>query len=256
MILKGKVAIVTGGGTGIGRAIARALAAEGAQVALSGRRAHPLEAAARELAGLAGQVSAIPGDVRVRRDVENLVDRAVKQWGHLDILVNNAGRSGRTPIDQENEALWRDIIETNLLGMYLMTRATLRWMREGGRVINLSSVLGKFGVPGYTAYCASKHGVIGFTRSLALEVAERGITVNAVCPGWVETDMAEQGMRETAAVMGITQEEFKQQALEAVPIKRYVEAEEVAALVLYLASPAAAAMTGQAMNICGGSTTA
>ncbi len=256
MILKGKVAIVTGGGTGIGRALTRALAAEGAQVALSGRRAHLLDAASRELAGLPGRVLAVPGDARVRRDVENLVDRVVEQWGGLDILVNNAGRSGRTPIDQENEVLWRDIIETNLIGMYLMTWAALRRMRDGGRVINLSSVLGKFGVPGYTAYCASKHGVIGFTRSLALEVAERGITVNAVCPGWVETDMAEQGMRETAAVIGITQEEFKQRALEAVPIKRFVEAEEVAALVLYLASPAAQAMTGQAINICGGSTTA
>lgn len=256
MILKGKVAIVTGGGTGIGRAIARALAAEGADVVLSGRRAEILDAASSELAGLAGQVSAIPCDVRVRHDVEATVERVVEEWGGLDILVNNAGRSGRTPVDQENELLWRDIIETNLLGIYLMTRAALRRMRDGGRVINLSSVLGKFGVPGYTAYCASKHGVIGFTRSLAPEVAERGITVNAVCPGWVETDMAEQGMRETAAVMGITQEAFKKQALEAVPIKRYVETEEVAALVLYLASPAAAAMTGQAINICGGATTA
>ena len=123
-----------------------------------------------------------------------------------------------------------------------------------GRVINISSVLGKFGVPGYTAYCTTKHGMIGFTRALALEVANRGITVNAICPGWVDTEMAELGIKETAELQGITPQEFRAQATAAVPIQRFLEAHEVAELVCYVASDAARGITGQAMNICGGQT--
>jgi NAD(P)-dependent dehydrogenase (short-subunit alcohol dehydrogenase family) len=125
---------------------------------------------------------------------------------------------------------------------------------QGGRVITISSVLGKFGVPGYTAYCATKHGVIGFTRALALEVVERGITANTICPGWVDTAMAAQGMSETAAIQGITAEEFKAQAIAAMPIRRFIDADEVAELVCYVASENARGITGQALNICGGQT--
>jgi 3-hydroxybutyrate dehydrogenase len=129
-------------------------------------------------------------------------------------------------------------------------------MRDGehGRIINLSSVLGRFGVPGYTAYCTAKHGIIGFTKALALEVAARGITVNAICPTWVDTDMARQGMVETASVLGITVDEFRRQAIKGIPIQRMVEAEEVGNLAVYLASPQAGGITGQAVNICGGVT--
>jgi len=123
-----------------------------------------------------------------------------------------------------------------------------------GRIINVSSVLGKFGVPGYSAYCATKHGMIGFTRALALEVVGRGITVNAICPGWVDTEMARFGIEESAANQGITPEEFKKQAVAAVPIGRFLDADEVAKLVLYLASDKAGGITGQAINICGGQT--
>jgi NAD(P)-dependent dehydrogenase (short-subunit alcohol dehydrogenase family) len=123
-----------------------------------------------------------------------------------------------------------------------------------GRIINISSVLGKFGVPGYSAYCATKHGMIGFTRAVALEVVGRGITVNAICPGWVDTEMARLGLEESAANQGITPEEFKKQAVAAVPIGRFLDADEVAGLALYLASDKAAGITGQAINICGGQT--
>ena len=123
---------------------------------------------------------------------------------------------------------------------------------DGGRVINMSSVLGRFGVPGYTAYCASKHAVIGFTRSLALELVRRGITVNAICPGWVDTAMAAQGMQAGANVMGLTFDEFRAQALAEVPINRIIQPEEIASLVKFLASPQASAITGQTYNICGG----
>jgi len=170
--------------------------------------------------------------------------------------VNNAGISGLTRIDDADDGRWIDILETNLTGTYLMTKAALKAMPDhsGGRIINISSVLGKFGVPGYSAYCASKHGMIGFTRALALEVVHRGITVNAICPGWVETEMARSGIEESAAYQGLSPEEFKKQAVQAVPIRRFLEAEEVAHLVCYLASPKAGGITGQAINICGGQT--
>ena len=127
-------------------------------------------------------------------------------------------------------------------------------MTEDGSVVNVSSVLGKFGVPGYTAYCASKHGVIGFTKALALEVASRRITVNAICPGWVETDMAREGMEGIAKATGVSYEEARRQALSEVPIGRIIEPEEVGKLVVYLAGPHASAMTGQAISLCGGTT--
>jgi 3-hydroxybutyrate dehydrogenase len=127
-------------------------------------------------------------------------------------------------------------------------------LSDGGRVINISSVLGRFGVPGYTAYCASKHAVIGFTRALALELAGRRITVNAICPGWVETEMAKDGMASGAAAMGITVDEFKAQAMSRVPIGRMIQPDEVASLVKFLASPSTSAITGQTYNICGGQT--
>ena len=126
---------------------------------------------------------------------------------------------------RSDDSKWYDIVDTNLHGMYLVTKAVLRHMPDqaGGRVINISSVLGKFGVPGYTAYCTTKHGMIGFTRALALEVVSRGITVNTICPGWVDTEMAALGINETAAAQGITPEQFKAQAIAAVPIRRFLD---------------------------------
>jgi NAD(P)-dependent dehydrogenase (short-subunit alcohol dehydrogenase family) len=159
-------------------------------------------------------------------------------------------------MDDPDDSRWHAIIAADLTGPYLCSKRVLRVMNDGayGRIINLSSVLGRFGVPGYTAYCAAKHGIIGFTKALALEVAGRGITVNAICPTWVDTAMARQGIEETAAGIGLSPEEFRRQAVQAVPIKRMVEASEVADLAVYLASPAAAGITGQAINICGGAT--
>jgi NAD(P)-dependent dehydrogenase (short-subunit alcohol dehydrogenase family) len=170
------------------------------------------------------------------------------------VLVNNAGMGGGEPIAGSDIARWRRTVDTNVTGTYLVSRAAVPLMGEGGRIVNLSSVLGRFGVSGYTAYCAAKHGVIGFTRALALELARQGITVNALCPGWVDTAMAAEGMQAGADAMGVTFEEFREQALGRVPIKRMIQPEEVAGLVAFLASPAAAAVTGQTYNICGGQT--
>lgn len=255
-MLEDKIALVTGGGTGIGRAIATQLAKNGAKVAVASRKNDQLKRVADDLKQLGLIVEPVPMNVRIKADVERAVADIVARWGKIHILVNNAGISGLSLIDDADDSKWFDIVDTNLNGMYLLTKAVLRHMpdQSGGRVINISSVLGKFGVPGYTAYCTTKHGMIGFSRALALEVVNRGITVNTICPGWVDTEMATQGINETAKALGITPEEFKTQAVAGVPIRRFLEAEEIAELVAYVASDAARGITGQAMNICGGQT--
>ena len=256
MVLAGKVAVITGGGTGIGRAISETFLKNGARVAIASRNPSHLESATREFSGLGQPVLPIRMDVRKKDEVKAGVSFLLETWGTIHILVNNAGISGQNRLDDADDSRWYDTVETNLTGVYLVTKEVLKSMkdRSNGRIINISSVLGKFGVPGYTAYCATKHGVIGFTKALALEVARMGITVNAICPGWVDTEMARLGMTETAAYQGITVEVFRKQALEAVPIKRFIGADEVAYLALYLASDKAAGITGQAINICGGQT--
>jgi len=241
---------VTGGGRGIGRAIALAFAEPGATVAIAGRTVPQLDATARAIEERGASARVFEMDVTdepaVARAFESL------RASTLDVLVNNAGAGGGQPIEKTDTASWRRIVDTNVWGTFLVSRQAVALMREGGRIISLSSVLGRFGVPGYTAYCASKHAVIGFTRALALEVADRGITVNAICPGWVDTDMAAQGMQAGADAMGVTFEAFRTQAIGAVPIQRIIQPEEVANLVRFLASPGAAAITGQTYNICGG----
>ena len=249
-----RVSLVTGGGRGIGRAIARALAGPDTCVAVAARTRDQVESAAADLERLGGRALAIEMDVTSGESVTSGLRRLREAAGHVDVLVNNAGIGGGEPVEGSDVARWRRTIDTNLTGMYLVTREAIASMGHGGRIVNLSSVLGRFGVPGYTAYCASKHGVIGFTRALALELAPRKVTVNAICPGWVDTAMAEDGMRQGAEATGKTFEEFRERALGAVPLQRIIQPEEVAELVRFLASPAAAAITGQTYNICGGQT--
>jgi ketoreductase len=255
-MLSNRIALITGGGTGIGRAIAVQMVKNGAKVAIASRRREHLEKSAEESKKLGLPMLPIQMDIRKKPDVERGVASIVAEWGAIHILVNNAGISGLSLISDPVDNKWYDVIDTNLNGMYLVTKSVLKHMPDhsAGRVINISSVLGKFGVPGYTAYCTAKHGMIGFTRALALEVVNRGITVNTICPGWVDTEMATLGINETAALQGITPEEFKAQAVAAVPIKRFLDADEVADFVCYIASDAAKGITGQAMNICGGQT--
>jgi NAD(P)-dependent dehydrogenase (short-subunit alcohol dehydrogenase family) len=251
--LAGQHSLVTGGGTGIGRAIALALARRGARVAVAGRRRGPLDETAA--AAPLGSVEAVELDVADAGAVaERVAELGERFGGRLDILVNNAGVGGPNGCALEGPDRWSEVIRTNLDGLFFVTRAAAPLLPEGGRVINIASVLGKFGVPGYTAYCASKHGVIGFTKALALELAPRRITVNAVCPGWVDTEMARQGMELLAAASGVSYSEARRRALDAVPLQRIIRPEEVGDLVSYLVSPSASAMTGQAISLCGGST--
>ena len=255
-MLSAKIALVTGGGSGIGKAIAASLCKNGAKVAIVSRNLSRIEKTAEELKRQSFSVLPLQADVRRKNDIQRAVAKLVSTWGAVHILVNNAGISGLSLISDQDDGRWLEIIDTNLTGMYFITKEFLRHIPDnaGGRVINISSVLGKFGVPGYTADCTTKHGMIGFTRALALEVVGRGITVNTVCPGWVDTEMAELGIKETAALQGISPQEFKAQAVAAVPIRRFLDADEVAELVCYLASDAARGITGQAINICGGQT--
>lgn len=251
----GNVVLVSGASRGIGRAIAEAFADEGAWVALCSRSLDPLKELAEQLNRGDGRAIALKCDVTNKDEVEEAVAQLGQTWGKLEIIINNAGTSGRSPIHEPSDDPWHTIVSTNLTGSYLLTKAGLELMNSGwGRIINISSVLGRFGAAGYAAYCASKHGLIGLTRALALELAPRAITVNAISPGWVSTEMAAQGMRETAAALGITPDQFRDRAIEAVPIRRFIEPEEVAKLVLYLASRDASGITGQTYNLCGGQT--
>jgi len=249
-----RTALVTGGGRGIGRAIAHALAGPDTVVAVAGRTRTQLHATAAELERLGGKALAIEMDVASDTSVAAGMKMLREAASRIDILVNNAGVGGGEPVQGSDIQRWRRTIDTNLTGIYLVTRESIALMPEGGRIVNMSSVLGRFGVPGYTAYCASKHGVIGFTRALALELAPQRITVNALCPGWVDTEMAAEGMRQGADATGKTFEQFRERALGAVPLKRIIQPEEVAELVRFLASPTASAITGQTYNICGGQT--
>ncbi len=246
--------LVSGGGSGIGRGIALRLAAEGASVTILGRRQQTLAETA-ELSAAAGH----PLEYRVL-DITDaaavdtaLAELAEAHGGRIDAVVNNAGLGGPNACSTEGEDRWSELLAVNLDGSFFLTRAALRAMPEGGRVVNMSSVLGKFGVPGYTGYCTAKHGIIGFTKALALELAPRNITVNAICPGWVETEMARAGMERLAEDVGVSYEEARATALAQVPLGRILQPDEIAGLVLWLLSSESSGMTGQAINFSGGS---
>ena len=247
-----RTVVVTGGGRGIGRAIALAFAAPGTHVIITSRTASQLDQTAADLRAVGAEATPIPMDVSDEASVARGFGSLHGSVKRIDVLVNNAGVGGGEIVQGSDVARWKRTLDTNLFGMYLVTRQVLPLMADEGRIVNLSSVLGRFGVPGYTAYCASKHGVIGFTRALSLEVLKRKITVNAISPGWVDTDMATLGMTQGAKHAKVSFDEFKKLMLDDVPINRIIDPSEVAALVKFLCSREAGAITGQTYNICGG----
>ncbi len=256
MLLHGKVALVTGASRGIGKAVAERFSEEGARVALCARDEKALDQVARAIDPSLERVFWVRADAGNPGEIRNAVEQTARRWDRIHVLINNAGLSGLTPAAGEGDSDWDRILDVNLTGAWRFVRETLPHFKDHdhGRIINISSVLGKFGVPGYAAYCASKSGLIGLTRALSQELAGRGITVNAICPGWVDTEMARQGMETQAEKLNISFEEFRQRALSVVPIGRMLEPSEIADLAVYLASEAASGLTGQAISLCGGTT--
>jgi 3-oxoacyl-[acyl-carrier protein] reductase len=243
--LSDKTAIVTGASQGLGKAVALALAANGAKVACVARSVDKLNETVQQIQEAGGEAEAFACDVTDRESVDGLVDQVVEQWEKLDILVNNAGITRDTLLPRMSDDEWDAVINTNLRGCFLFTRAASRYMMRAryGRIINMSSVSGIIGNPGQTNYSASKAGLIGMTRSLSRELAGRKVTVNAVAPGFIESDM-------TAALGDMVINEAKKR----IPAKRLGTAEDVAAAVLFLAGDAAAYITGHVLTVDGGMT--
>ncbi len=256
MKLENRIALITGGGRGIGRAIALAFAREGAQVALAARTATQVEETANEVGKETG-AQAIPlvCDVSDLASVQSVFAKVVEVFERgPDILVNNAGIAESALLINTDDDLWQRHIAINLNGTFYCTRAALPSMleRDWGRVINIASIAGKTGAPYIAAYSASKHGVLGLTRSVALEVAAKGITVNAICPGYVDTEMTSRGIANITARTGRSAEDALETIRKMSPQNRLITSEEVAALALLLASEEGGGINGQAINVDGG----
>jgi len=241
--LAGKVALVTGGTRGIGLAVARSLADDGASVVVSGRDPDRLESAAKELEGLGASTLAVAADVAKREDADRLVEAAKERFGRIDLLVNNAGITRDQLLVRMKDDDWDQVLDTNLRGVFLMTRAVGKVMmrQKSGRIVNISSTAGAMGNAGQVNYSAAKAGVIGLTKAAARELAHWNILVNAVAPGLIETDMA-------AAIPADAREALMQQ----VPLKRIGTAKEVAEVVRFLAGEGGGYITGQVIHVNGG----
>ncbi len=251
--LTSRHAVVTGGGRGIGSAIAEALAQAGATVTLVGRDRTRLEARAEEIKRHAScDVAAC--DVGDERAVAAAFTQILARHASIDILVNNAGQAESAPFAKTDHALWQRMLAVNLTGTFLCTREAVPGMikQAWGRIVNIASTAGLVGYPYVTAYCAAKHGVIGLTRSLALEAARTGVTVNAVCPGYTETDIVKDAVANITRKTGKSEAEARAALVRHNPQGRMIQPGEVANAVLWLCLPGAESVTGQAINIAGG----
>ncbi|MEU6143269.1 3-oxoacyl-ACP reductase FabG [Streptomyces sp. NPDC047081] len=251
-----RVALVTGATSGIGLAVARLLAGQGHRVFIGSRTEDKVRTTVKQLQEEGLDVDGAVLDVRSVESIRAYVRAAVDRFGSVDVLVNNAGISGGGVTAGITDELWDDIVDTNLNSVFRLTREALTTGGMGdksrGRVINIASTAGKQGVVLGAPYSASKHGVVGFTKALGNELAPTGITVNAVCPGYVETPMAERVRQNYARLSGSSEADILEKFQAKIPLGRYSTPEEVAGLVGYLASDLAASITSQALNVCGG----
>lgn len=245
------VEVITGAARGIGAAIARQRARPHCQLLLLDRDGAALAQVASDCQQQGANVSALELDF-ASHDWLAQLHPLLQQYGRVDLLVNNAGIAAEN--DAEDIAGWQRIMTINLEAPVRLTAACLPWMSSGGRIINISSILGRAGKVRNTGYCASKHGLLGYSKALAMDLAPQGITVNAVLPGWVETPMLQQELAAQAEAIGSTSQQVLRNARRQLPIKRLVAEAEVAAMVDYLASPQAAAVTAQSLVIDGGFT--
>jgi len=242
-MLSEKVAVVTGASRGIGRAIALALVAQGAKVVASARNAQALDDLVAEIEAQGGEATAVAGDVALESDAARLVEQAVAAYGQIDVLVNNAGITRDGLLLRMKDEDWDAVIDTNLKGAFHCIRAVAKVMskQRSGRIINISSVVGEMGNAGQANYCASKAGLLGLTKSVARELARRNITVNAITPGFIVTDMTD-GMTDKA----------RETMTEQIPLGRLGEADDVANAVIFLANEQSSYVTGQVLGVNGG----
>jgi NAD(P)-dependent dehydrogenase (short-subunit alcohol dehydrogenase family) len=252
--LAGRHALVTGAGRGIGAAIARSLAAHGAKLTLVGRTAASLAAVAGELRSAGAQTHCVTADVSRRDSLDAAFEAARSTFGNVDILINNAGQAASCPITKRDDRLWNDMLAVNLSGAYFGIQAVVPEMLKNnfGRIVNIASTAGMTGYAYVAAYCAAKHGVIGLTRAVAREVATRNITVNAVCPGYTDTDIVREAANKISKVTGRTLEESVQAMVKTNPQGRLVRPEEVANTVVWLFLPGSESVTGQSIVVAGG----
>ena len=256
MKLQNRIALITGGGRGIGRAIALAFASEAAQVTVAARTFEQVEQVAREIADkFSTKALPVACDVSDSAGVERLFKDVNESFGRgPDILVSNAGIAESAPLTKTSDELWQRHLAINLSGSFYCMRAALPQMieRGWGRIVNIASIAGKTGAPYIAAYSASKHGVLGLTRSAALEVAAKGITVNAICPGYVDTEMTTRGIENITKKTGLSADQAMESIRKMSPQNRIIEPEEVAALALLLVSEEGRGINGQAINVDGG----
>lgn len=255
MQLNGRIALVTGGGQGIGAACARALGLAGCAVAITARNVEKLEQTAEALRQEGVKVLPVGCDVRDPAQVLAMVQQVQVGLGPVDILIANAGVAASAPFLKTDDALWQQVMETNLNGTFYSMRAVLGGMveRGWGRIVNIASDAGKVGFQYTSAYCASKHAVVGLTRAVALEVARKGVTVNAICPGFVETSMTEQSIGNITQKSQLSADKARAYLEGLSPQGRIFQPEEVAALALFLCTEGARGIHGQAIPLDGGS---
>lgn len=252
--LAGKRAIVTGAGKGIGRSIALALAEAGADVGVTARTASDIDALTQEIQALGRRSLAVTCDVTDVAQVQHMVTTLLAGLGGLDILVNNAGNAGSHKLLNHPDELWHRMLAINLTSVYYVSKACLPTLTEqrSGRIINIASIASRVGGSYIAAYTASKHGVLGLTRAMAVEMLPYNITVNAICPGYVDTPMTDANVSNISSLTGMTEEKAREALAKSSPQQRLIEPEEVAAIALFLAQDSSKGITGQAINVDGG----